>query len=210
MTTTRFEDLAGQMTAKRALEIAAAGDHTVLLIGPRGSGKSALQSAAIGAPPDISELCYCGNGGSVTRDCVCSPRARFRFERKLIAAQSENDICIEVTAVPTKEYGAMVAQRGTTAQAAERVARAKEFASKRAATPATIDGLVASFDGDSAYRTFEMVNRRMGFGPGETLRYLRVARTIADLDASEQLKAKHIAEAVQYRYVVRPDQLKAA
>ncbi len=44
----------GQETAKRALEIAAAGGHNLLMMGPPGSGKSLLASCLPGILPDLT------------------------------------------------------------------------------------------------------------------------------------------------------------
>ena len=48
-------DVRGQMHARRALEIAAAGGHSLLMIGPPGTGKSLLASRLPGILPELGE-----------------------------------------------------------------------------------------------------------------------------------------------------------
>ncbi|HHU06786.1 MAG TPA: YifB family Mg chelatase-like AAA ATPase [Clostridiaceae bacterium] len=53
--TKRLDDFAGQITAKRALIIAAAGYHTLLMLGSPGCGKTSLAGCLPGLLPQLSE-----------------------------------------------------------------------------------------------------------------------------------------------------------
>ena len=57
---------------------------------------------------------------------------------------------------------------------------------------------------DAVARTFLLkASERLGWSGRAMHRVLKVARTIADLAGSDTLEAAHVAEAVQYRRVLK-------
>lgn len=50
-----FSDIKGQLQARRAMEVAAAGNHSILLVGPPGAGKSMLATRFPGILPPMTQ-----------------------------------------------------------------------------------------------------------------------------------------------------------
>ncbi len=154
--------------------------------------------------------CPCGYYGDATRECRCTPAIIQRYLGKISGPLLDRiDIQIEVPAVPYKELrggdaGEALAESSEEMRA--RVSRAREIQQARGYSnsrmPTRMIRKKCVLD-ETGERTLEMAMRRMSLSARAHDRILKVARTIADLDNSEAVAAKHIAEAIQYRSLDR-------
>jgi magnesium chelatase family protein len=107
--------------------------------------------------------------------------------------------------VPYKELRAK-ATGASSAELRDRVERAREVQRSRGGYNSRISSAqlrsVCALE-ETGERTLEMAVRKMNLSARAHDRILRVARTVADLDGSEHVSAKHLAESVQYRNLDR-------
>ena len=155
--------------------------------------------------------CPCGYYGSPDKECTCTPQAINKYMGKISGPLLDRiDIHIEVTPV---KYDKL--ESSATSESSQdiklRVNNARKIQSERyknynifsnsELTPKLINKY-CKLDTPSkalmenAFTTLNLSARAYN-------RILKVARTIADLDSSENIMQNHIAEAIQYRSLDR-------
>jgi len=156
--------------------------------------------------------CPCGYFGS-QRDCKCSPMQIQRYVGKISGPLMDRiDIHIDVPAVKFNELRGNGVPAGDTSEVVrERVMRARRTQLERfgsngvysnsGMTPKQIREFCAL--GAESEQLLEKAMLRQGLSARAHDRILKVARTIADLDASADIQSQHLSEAINYRSLDR-------
>jgi magnesium chelatase family protein len=156
--------------------------------------------------------CPCGYFGS-NRECRCSPPQIQRYVGKISGPLLDRiDIHVDVPAVNFKELrGKGVPQGESSASIRERIVKARQIQLRRFAgekvfsNAAMSSGQIRKYchlDAESE-SLLERAMLRQGLSARAHDRILKVARTIADLEASENIEPTHIGEAIGYRSLDR-------
>lgn len=151
--------------------------------------------------------CKCGYKGHPTKQCICSDKSISSYINK-ISGPLLDRIDIQVD-VPPVEYSALTSREKSesSSEILARVIKAREIAFKRSEysnaniPPNKMRDICALDEGAqailaNAFQALSLTARSYD-------RVLKVSRTIADLEGSEIIMTRHIAEAVQYRQLDR-------
>ena len=157
--------------------------------------------------------CPCGYYNHPDKECVCGPGVVKKYLNKISGPLLDRiDLHVEVTPVSYDELSSYDYQSETSAEIAARVVNARKIQQKRFTSD---NGIFAN-----AQMSSRMVREVCSLNTaGTTLlktamqklqlsarafdRILKVARTIADLGNSTDIKIEHLAEAIQYRSLDR-------
>ncbi len=308
-----FSEVKGQFFAKRALEIAAAGGHNLLLIGPPGTGKTmlasrfitimpsmtreeAIESAMIASisrqgfraeqfgirpyrtphhtassvalvgggtypkPGEISlahhgvlfldELpefnrsvlevlreplesgiihvsramqqvefpakfqllsamnpCPCGYFGDPIHECTCSDYGIARYRGRVSGPMLDRiDLHVEVPRISTEELqSTAVGESSKEIRLRVDASRERQMLRRK---KMNADLSVKEIEQDCALgeaetKLLEMAQKRLNFSPRSYHRILRVARTIADLEGTQDINSRHLTESLAFRALDR-------
>ena len=156
--------------------------------------------------------CPCGYYNHPERQCTCAPGTVQKYLNKISGPLLDRiDLHVEVTPVAFGELSTNKPQQ-TSASIRERVMKAREIQAERYKAH---NGIYANAQMSSkmlkeictispiGQNLLKLAMERLNLSARAYDRILKVARTIADLDDSADIRPEHLAEAIQYRSLDR-------
>ena len=155
--------------------------------------------------------CPCGYYGSKDKECTCTPEAISRYMGKISGPLLDRiDIQVEVSQIKYKKL-ASEDRIETSEEIKKRVDKARKIQLERYKKDGIFSNSELTPSLSNIYCKLDLKSKeivqnafdKLGLSARAYGRILKVARTIADLDGKENIEAKHIAEAIQYRSLDR-------
>lgn len=156
--------------------------------------------------------CPCGYYNHPEKECVCTPAIRQKYLNKISGPLMDRiDIHLEVVPVPFDKLSETGSSE-TSATVRERVVEARNVQDERfkdieeihcnAQMSSKLLRKYCAID-STGHQLLKQAMERMDLSARAYDRILKVARTIADLEKSENIQSAHLAEAIQYRSLDR-------
>ena len=155
--------------------------------------------------------CPCGYYGSKDKECTCTPQMISKYMGKISGPLLDRiDICTEVSPVKYQKLDSNE-QIETSDEIKKRVNKARKIQLERyenvkifsnsELTPKLMDKY-CKLD-EKSKKVLENAFNKLNLSARAYGRILKVARTIADLNGTDNIEVKHVAEAIQYRSIDR-------
>jgi magnesium chelatase family protein len=151
--------------------------------------------------------CPCGFAGDAGRECRCTPLQIARYRSRLSGPLRDRlDLAVDVPALPSEAFATCGGGESSASVRARVVAaRSRQTARYRGQPAITNAQLTPSLMFEccalepAAMRLLDRSMRQMKLSARGYDRVRKVSRTIADLEASDRVRADHVAEALQFR-----------
>jgi predicted ATPase with chaperone activity len=188
----RLDQIYASPFARRAVEVALAGEHSIMFIGRwQSAGPDLAQfirQIDEYATADFAPPCPCGFWGDPAHECVCPPEIARRWQEDHFGEHAPHDMYLYLSPEPL-------------GQAIDFLAGRKKF---------ELDGIVLARIEEASRYTDLSLDKSVEVLLKAAMEYydmparvaqrvIRVARTIANLAHEEKIRQAHMAEAIQYR-----------
>ena len=151
--------------------------------------------------------CPCGYLGDPTHECKCTEQQIQAYQKKLSGPLFDRiDMCVMVERVENQDLKKELPDRGEHSVVKNTITEAARRQEQRYGKSGVFNASLTSYEvtkllkmEPEAEKLLSSASDRLQLSARSYFKTIKVARTIADLEGAEIIKASHIAEALTYR-----------